>query len=59
MVNAALQHATAMAMSGDLYAILTNRIINNLIIAWGHFVQALLDDMVAVQVLDEGNNVRV
>ena len=53
MVDAALEHAAAMAMGANGDAILANSIEDELCILRLQVVQALLNDVVAVQVLNQ------
>jgi hypothetical protein len=53
MVNAALENAAAMAVSTDSDAVLAYRVEDELSLGRLEVVQALLDDVVAVQVLDK------
>ena len=48
-----------MTMSCHLDAVIANCIIYNLVITWCHLVQALLDDMVAIQIFDQCNDICV
>ena len=55
-VDAALQHAAAMAMGGNLHGVRTGSIVHKLAVLWAQALQAPLDDMVAIQVPDEGDH---
>jgi hypothetical protein len=57
MVNAALQHATAMAMASNGQCIQSNSLEDEVRIRRAEVVQTLLDDMVAIEVLNEANDV--
>ena len=45
-----------MAVSSNINTVGTNGVEDELSIGWGEFVEALLDDMITVQVLDKLNN---
>lgn len=53
VVNAALQHAATVAVGTDVDTVASNCIEDELRIERGQLVQALLDDMVAVEILDQ------
>jgi hypothetical protein len=53
VVDAALQHAAAVAVRGHLDAALGDGVVNELIVLGRQAMQTALDDVVAVQVLDE------
>ena len=48
MVDAALEHAATVAVSGDLDAVVRDGIVDELVVLWRELVQALLDNMVSV-----------
>jgi hypothetical protein len=56
MINASLENATTMAVSSNINTVSTYGVEDELSIGWREFVEALLDDMIAVQVLDKLNN---
>lgn len=56
MINAALKDAAAMTVSAYINAVVANRIKDELSIVRSELVKTLLDDVVAVQVLDELHN---
>ena len=56
MVNAALQNATSVTVSSNSNAVSTHSIIDELSILSGQTVEALLDNMVSIQVLDKIDN---
>jgi hypothetical protein len=58
MVNAALEHTTAMTVCGNLDTVSCHGIIDELVILRYKLVKAFLNDMVAVEVLDEHYNVQ-
>lgn len=58
MINASLENAAAVTMSRDLHTICGNRVVDELVILWGELVQAFLDDVVSVQVLNQHNDVQ-
>jgi len=53
-VDAALQHTAAMPVRGNLHAMLLRCIIHKLAVIRAQPLQAALDDMIAVEVLDQG-----
>ena len=55
-VDAALQHAAAMAMRRNLHGVGTRRVIHKLAVLWAQPLEAPLDDMVSIQVPDEGHH---
>jgi hypothetical protein len=56
MVNAALQHAAAVAMGANLDTVVANGVEDELGVERAQLIETLLDDMIAVQVLDELND---
>ena len=52
-VDAALQHAAAVAVRGDVHRVRSGRIVHKLAVLGPQTLQAALDDVVAVQVADE------
>ena len=58
VVNAALEDAATVSVGSNLNTVDSDRIINELVVRRNETVQALLDDVVAVEVLDEGHDVR-
>ena len=58
VVDAALKHAATVAVSGYLDAVGSDGVIDELVILGRELVQALLDNVVTVEVLDENNNVQ-
>jgi hypothetical protein len=73
VVNASLQDTTTMAMSSNFHTIIRDRIVDELesirkiksalrnpylIVFRSELVQAFLNDVVSVQVLDENDNVQ-
>lgn len=59
MIDAALQDTAAVAMSADGDAVLSDSIEDELRVFRGEVVEAFLNDMVAVEVLNEGNNLEL
>jgi len=59
MVNASLEDTAAMAMGADLNATLADSIEDELGVLRLEVVEALLDDMVAIEVLNEPNDLAV
>lgn len=58
MVNASLQNTTSVSVRSDLNAVRGNGIVDELVIFRDQPVQALLNDVVAVQVLDQADDVQ-
>lgn len=58
MINAALQHATTVTMGGNLDAVLSDSIVDELVIFWSELVEALLNDMVTIEVLDQSHHMK-
>ena len=56
MVDAALKNAAAVAMGADSNAVVCDSIENELSISVGEVVQALLDDVIAIEVLNHADN---
>lgn len=59
MIDAALENATAVSMSGYLDAVSSHCIVDELVVLWLEGVETLLNDMIAVEILDEGDDVAV
>lgn len=59
MVDTPLQHTAPVAMGSDLDAVGSHSVVDELIVFWFKRVEALLDDVVAVEVLDEGDYMAV
>lgn len=57
MIDAALENTASVAMSGDLYAMGGDCVIDELVVLCRQAVEALLNDVVAVKILDECYNV--
>jgi hypothetical protein len=53
MVDAPLQDTASVAVSSNLDTVSTDRVVDELVILRGKTVQALLNDMVAIEVLDQ------
>lgn len=56
VIDAALQHTAAVSVSANLDTLLANCIKDELRVRSSKLVEALLDDVVAVEILDELNN---
>lgn len=58
MVDASLQDTAAMSMCRNLHTVagLGNRVVNELIVLWRQPIQATLDYVVAVEILDKCYN---
>ncbi len=52
-VDAALQHAAAVAVRGDVHGVRGGCVVHKLAVLGPQALQAALDDMVAVEVADE------
>lgn len=57
-IDAALQHAAAVAVGCDLHGIGSGRIVHKLAFLGSEPLEATLDDMIAIQVPDEGHHTR-
>jgi hypothetical protein len=57
VVHATLKNTAAVAVSGNLDAVGGDGVVDELVVFRSQLVEALLDDVVAVQILDEHNNV--
>lgn len=55
-IDAALQHAAAVAMGGDVHGVRCGCIVHELAVLWAQSLEAALDDMVAVQIADQGDH---
>ena len=53
MIDASLHDTTAMSVTSYLGAVATDSIVDELIIVTGQSVQASLNDVIAIQVLDQ------
>lgn len=58
MVNAPLQHTTSVSMSGNLNAVGSNGVVNELVVFGRQLVQTFLDDVVSVEVLDQADDIQ-
>ncbi|KAI6769920.1 hypothetical protein HG530_004549 [Fusarium avenaceum] len=56
VINAALKNTTAVSMSANLNTALANSVEDELSIGGSKLVEALLNDMVAIEILDQLNN---
>lgn len=46
-------------MGSNLYAIIADSIIDNLVVVGGHLVEALLNDMVTVEIFNQGHYISI
>ena len=58
VVNTALEDAATMPVGSNFNTVSRDGIINELVVRRNKTIEALLDDVVAVEVLDEGHDVR-
>lgn len=58
VVDTALENAATVPVSGNFDTVDSDGIINELVVRRNETVQALLDDVVAIEVLDEGHDMR-
>ncbi len=58
VIDTSLQDATSMTMSGDFDTVDCDRVVDELVVLRCEFVQAFLDDVIAVEILDERNDVQ-
>ena len=58
VVNTTLKHTASVTVGGDLDTISSNRVVNELVILRRQLIQAFLNDMVAVEILDEHDDVQ-
>lgn len=56
MIDAALEHTAAMSMSSNLDTVVADGIKDELRVSSGELVKALLNDVVAIEILDEFHN---
>lgn len=56
-INTSLQDTTAVSMCCYLYAVFANGVIHKLLVCKGESMQALLNHMVSVNVLDQRNHI--
>lgn len=56
VINAALHHAASMAVGGNLDTVMSNSIVDELVVIGLKTMDALLDDVISIQILDESNN---
>lgn len=56
MVDAALEHAATMTMGGNLNAVASNGIVDELIVLRVEVIEATLNNMIAVQIFNQRNN---
>lgn len=56
MINAALEHTAAMAMSSHFDAMFADDIIDELVVFGREAVKAFLDNMVPIEVLDKSHH---
>lgn len=57
-VYAPLQDAAAVAVGGDLHGVGSGRVVHELALLGAQPLEAALDDVIAVQIPDEGHNPR-
>jgi hypothetical protein len=55
VVNAPLHHTATMTMGGHLNAVLSNSVVDKLVVVGLHFVNTLLNDVVAIEVLNQSD----
>ena len=55
-VNAALQHAAAVSVGGNLHGVRTGSVIHKLAVLGPQALQAPLNDMVPIEISDEGHH---
>ncbi len=55
-VDAALQHTAAMPVRSDLHCVLPSSVVHKLAVLGAQALQAALNDVVAIEVADQGNN---
>lgn len=58
MVHATLEYTAAVTMSSNLDTVRSNGIVDELVVFWCKLIKALLNDVVAVEVLDEYDDVQ-
>jgi hypothetical protein len=58
VVNTALEDAATVPVGGNFDTVHSDGVINELVVRRNETVQALLDDVIAIEVLDEGHDVR-
>lgn len=59
MINASLQDTASMAVSSNLNTVSADGVVDELVVLRSKAVQALLDDMVTVEVLDQRDHAGV
>jgi hypothetical protein len=57
MIDAALENTASMTMGTDSESVQARGVVDELGVIWAKMGQALLNDMISVEVLDERNNV--
>lgn len=58
MIDASLEDAAPMTMSGDLDAVGSHCVINKLVVFWHEPVKTFLNDVVPVKIFDKGHDVK-
>ena len=58
VVDAALKHTAAVAVGGDLDAIVRDGVVDELVVLGRELVETLLDDVVSVKVFNQHNYVQ-
>jgi hypothetical protein len=58
VVNASLKHTAAMAVGRNLHAMSCHSIVNELVILRNEPIEALLNDMITVEVFDKRDNMQ-
>jgi hypothetical protein len=56
VIDASLEHATAMTVSCNFYAICSDSIVDKLIVFGSQLVQTFLNYMIAVQIFDQDDH---
>mmetsp|Transcript_9391 Transcript_9391/g.34835 ORF Transcript_9391/g.34835 Transcript_9391/m.34835 type:complete len:211 (-) Transcript_9391:2052-2684(-) len=57
IINTSLQHTATVLVRGNLHTSTSNCVVNELLVLGTQFLQASLNHMVSIQILDERNNV--
>lgn len=59
MVDATLEDTAAMSVGSYLNAVGSHCVVDKLVVFWLEGVETFLDDMIAVKIFDEGDNVTI
>jgi hypothetical protein len=59
VIDTALEDATSVTVSSDFNAVGSDRVVDELVVFRREVVEALLNDVVSVEILDESNDVKV